>query len=186
MSGVLFPSLQFRQFYDYEIRQFTIQAGLLQPCGTNSVTIKAAELELETMAYWLIYLPANYHDVFYSSTCDPNLAIPTQITGGVGEAMALVIMRKLFGATGIDRINPSPSSQSADFEMDIIQNGKKVHALVESKGSNRVYRRYPPLRTVHYGAWQLIKTRLAKTSAISGYLIITSYPAKTCFVIKVF
>jgi len=173
------------RFYDYAIRQFSLSGNSLQPYGTPlSTTIGALEIELQTISHWWIYLAANYHDSFYHISFDASRAIPTQVTGAVGESLALVIMQRLYHARNIRRITPHPSSKTADFEMDINLNKQKIHALVESKGSN-VRRRSPPFQTVSQGAAQLLATRFAHPSQV-GYLIITSYPAKTCFVIRVF
>ena len=171
--------------YDYNVKQFSLLSGSLQPSTNSVIRVSAVEIEMETELYWWIYLPANYHDSFYHETFDSSRAIPTQVTGGVGEAFALVMMRKLYDADQVDKIMPHPSSKSADFEMKIIENGRKVHALVESKSSNNLYYHRPPKRIIFEGAWQLVKTN-SKVYANSGFLIITSYPAKTCFIIKVF
>lgn len=90
----------------------------------------------------------------------------------------------MYGARNVRSITPHPSSKTADFEMDINLGGRKVHALVESKGSN-VNSSEPNLQTVAYGATQLIATQYAHPSG-AGYLIITSYPRHQCFVIRVF
>lgn len=149
-----------------------------------SKTIGALEIEFQTINHWWIYLAANYHDSFYNISFDATRAIPTQVTGAVGESLALVIMQRLYQARNIRRITPHPSSRTADFEMDIDVNKRKVHALVESKGSN-VNHTHPPFQTVRQGAAQLLATRFAHPSG-AGYLVIASYPARTCFVIKVF
>jgi hypothetical protein len=185
MSRILFPSLIANPSYNYTIEHFSLVTGSLIPVSPSTTTnLGALEIEMETKIYWWIYLPANYHDSFYHTYFNSNKAVPTQVTGAVGEALALVIMRKVFQAKNVRRITPHPSSKSADFEMDIIENGKWVHAYVESKGSNRPYS-YPPYQTVMQGGFQVVKTNFFQ-KARSGYLIITSYPSKTCFVIKVF
>lgn len=186
MGKIAFPSLIVNPSYDYTIKQFSLLTGSLQPIGAAyTTTVGALEIEMETKIYWWIYLPANYHDSFYHASFNSTKAIPTQVTGAVGEALALVIMRKLYQAKNVRRITPHPSSRSADFEMDIVENGQQVHALVESKGSNRPHNN-PPLRTVYLGAYQLVKTHSCTRQPSTGYLIITSYPSKTCFAIKVF
>jgi len=186
MSRISFPSLIANPTYNYTIEQFSLVTGLLIPVmPPSTTTVGALEIEMETKIYWWIYLPANYHDSFYHTSFNSNKAIPTQVTGAVGEALALVIMRKMFQAKNVRRITPHPSSKSADFEMDIIENGKQVHALVESKGSNRPYSS-PPMRTVYQGAYQLVKTSYYIPKPNTGYLLITSYPSRTCFAIKVF
>lgn len=173
------------KFYDYTIDQYVIRNGSLQSYGTPSNrTIGALEIELQTINHWWIYLAANYHDSFYYTSFNSTRAIPTQVTGAVGESLALVIMQRLYRARNIRRIIPHPSSKTADFEMDIHLNRRMVHALVESKGSN-INRNYPPLQTVYQGASQLFATRRAHPSR-AGYLVITSYPARRCFVIRVF
>ena len=185
MSRIVFPALHVSPLYDYAIRQYSLVSGSLQPIGKIlKTTVTAIEVEMATKIYWLIYLPANYHDSFYHISFDSTKAIPTQVTGAVGEALTLVIMQKFYRAKNIVKITSTPSSKTADFEMDIIEKGQQVHALVESKGSNRLLRN-PPMRTVYEGALQLVQTQYAKP-ANSGYLIIVSYPSKTCFVIKVF
>ena len=185
MSRIVFPSLIATPQYDYEIKQFSFSAGKLQRNGRSSTaTVRAIEIENETNVYWWIYLPASYHDSFYHIRFHPPREVPTQITGGVAEALSLIVMKKLFQAKNIARITPRPSSRTADFEIDIVENGQQVHALVESKGSNRPHKK-PPKGTVLDGMLQLRTTNYIK-SATSGYLIITSYPSKTCFVIKVF
>jgi len=173
------------KFYDYTIDQYVIRNGLLRSYGTPSNrTVGALEIELQTINHWWIYLAANYHDSFYNTSFDSTRAIPTQVTGAVGESLALVIMQRLYSATNIRRITPHPSSKAADFEMDIYINRNKIHALVESKGSN-VRRNYPPMQTVYQGASQLFATRRAHPSG-AGFLVITSYPARRCFIIRVF
>lgn len=173
------------KFYDYTIDQYILRHNSLQPYGTSSSrTIGALEIELQTINHWWIYLAANYHDSFYHTSFDSTRAIPTQVTGAVGESLALVIMQRLYQARNIRRITPHPSSKTADFEMDMYVNRRKVHALVESKGSN-VRRNYPSMQIVSQGASQLFATRRAHPSG-AGYLVITSYPARRCFVIKVF
>jgi hypothetical protein len=185
MSGIVFPALIAAPQYIYKIRQFSFSSGNLRRVGhTSTSTVRAIEIENETKTYWWIYLPASYHDSFYHIRFGPPREVPTQVTGAVAEALSLIIMRKLFQARNIARITPRPSSRTADFEMDIIENGKQVHALVESKGSNRPHR-VPPNGVVLDGILQLRTTSYVK-SATSGYLTITSYPSKTCFVIKVF
>jgi hypothetical protein len=183
--SIVFPTLIATPQYDYKIRQFSFFSGNLQAVGRSSTsTVRAIEIENETNIYWWIYLPASYHDSFYHIRFHPPREVPTQVTGAVAEALSLIVMKKMFQAKNIDRITPRPSSRTADFEMDIVENGQQVHALVESKGSNRPHRR-PPKGTVLDGALQLRITSYIKP-ATSGYLIITSYPSKTCFVIKVF
>jgi hypothetical protein len=170
--------------YGYDIRQFQLFGDSLQPTTSFPTTIDAIEIEMQTNSHWWIYLAADYHNSFYYTLFDSSRAIPTQVTGAVGEAMALVIMEKLYQAANIIRITPHPSSQSADFEMDIIESGQSVHALVESKASNVVLNN-PPMQTVSSGLSQLLATRRCRPNS-AGYLIITSYPGKACFVIKVF
>jgi len=185
LSRIIFPSLIAKPQYDYQIKEFTLSAGNLQSVGPSSTsTVGAAEIEFETKGYWHILLPASYHDSFYHMRFHPPREVPTQVTGAVAEALSLIIMKKLFKAKKIERITSRPSSRTADFEMDIVENGQQVHAFVESKGSNRPQRK-PPRGTIADGALQLRATVSIKPAA-SGYLIITSYPSKICFVIKVF
>lgn len=184
ISTVVFSPILPRS-YDYTIAEYDFSTGRLQNVGVASaLTIRAIEIEFQTTNHWWIYLASNYHDSFYYTYFDPRKAIPTQVTGAVGESLAVVIMQRMYGARNVRPITPHPSSKTADFEMDIILNGRIVHALVESKGSN-VNNSEPNLQTVAYGAAQLIATQHAHPSG-TGYLIITSYPAHRCFVIKVF
>lgn len=185
MSRIVFPPLIATPQYDYKIRQFSFLFGKLQPVGRSSTsTVRAIEIENETNIYWWIYFPASYHDSFYHIRFGPPREVPTQVTGAVAEALSLIVMKRLFQAKNIDKITPRPSSKTADFEMDIVENRQQVHALVESKGSNRPHKK-PPKGMVLDGTLQLRTTSYIKP-ATSGYLIITSYPSKTCFVIKVF
>lgn len=190
MAGIVFPPLISTSQYPYKVKQFAFSSGRLQRVGgTSTSVVNTFEIENETNTYWWIYLPASYHDSFYHVRFDPPREVPTQVTGAVAEALSLIIMRDLFQATNIYRITTRPSSRTADFEMDIIENGKRIHALVESKGSNRSHRT-PPRGVVLDGTVQLRATSRVKQHfshpTISGYLIITSYPSRTCFVIKVF
>jgi len=167
------------------ISQYVMRGSTLQKIRTaKTQTISALEIELEAIRYWWIYLPSNYHDSFYYTYFNPTQAIPTQVTGAVSDSISLIIMRALYQAKNILKITPHPSSKSADFEMDIIENGQTVHAIVESKGSNRRLHQ-PPWRVVSDGARQLLATRHIHPAS-SGFLIITSYPTRNCFLIKVF
>jgi len=173
------------RFYDYTIVQYDLRSGTLQQIGSPfSITVGAIEIEYQTDNHWWIFLAANYHDSFYYANFDPTKAIPTQVTGAVGESLAIVFMQRLYYARNVRRITPHPSSKAADFEMDINLNGQVVHTLVESKGSN-VNSPHPYFPTIAHGTLQLLASRRAHRSG-AGYLIITSYPAKRCFVIKVF
>lgn len=130
-------------------------------------------------------MAANYHDSFYYTSFDPTKSIPTQVTGAVGESLAVVIMQRLYQAKNVRRITPHPSSRAADFEMNITLNGQRIHALVESKGSN-INSDQPYFPIVTYGTAQLLATRHSGHRSGAGYLVISSYPARKCFVIRVF
>lgn len=149
-----------------------------------TLTIGAIEIEYQTINHWWIYLASNYHDSFYYIYYDPVKSIPTQVTGAVGESLAVVIMKRLYRARNVIPITPHPSSRTADFQMDINLNGRMVHTLVESKGSN-VNSDQPYFPTVTHGTAQLLATRHAHLSG-AGFLVISSYPAHRCFVIRVF
>ena len=123
--------------YDYEVTEYDFTTGRLLEIGhPRTLGVGAIEIEYQTINHWWIYFPSNYHDSFYDTTFDPTKSIPTQVTGAVGESIAIILMERWFNAIHIQRLTPHPSSKTADFRMDIKIDGQWVHAIVESKGSN--------------------------------------------------
>lgn len=171
--------------YDYEVTEYDFASGTLRQAGQpRNLGIGAIEIDHETHNHWWIYYPSNYHDSFYDISFDPTKSIPTQVTGAVGESIAIILMERWFNATNVQRITPHPSSKTADFKMDIQIGGHWVHTLVESKGSN-ASRGRPYLPAMTQGIIQLLATRLVHY-AEAGFLITTSYPSRRISLIKVF
>jgi len=182
MAGVLLPPW-FNQ-YQYNIRVYDDPNDLKNPSHNTIMNITAIQIELETNTYWWIILPNDYHDSFFRIIQPAQLQTPTQITGGVGESLSLAAMRHVFQPRNIRNLSPTPSSKMADYEMDVVLNNQVVHALVESKATNDVWRN-PRKTKVRDATIQLTATR-QQIPAQAGFVVVTSYPAQTIFIVQVF
>jgi hypothetical protein len=149
----------------------------------------ALEIELETTNHWWIFETATYHDSFFNNWVDPDMAIPTQVAGAVGEALAVLAMEKLWGARLVDKVTPHPSSRSADFWMQLdSRDGSLENILVESKATN-ARGNSPSRATVTYALSQLLDSQTAmERDGIRIqrlFVIITAFRARTLFVVEV-
>ena len=170
--------------YTYNVNLYSNSRNLRNPTFQTTISLDGFDIEFEKRSYWLLYLSSTYHDSFFHTRIPRAFSIPTQVTGAVGEILAINIMRDLFQATNIDTITPNPSRRSADYEMDIIENKIPVHAVVEVKASNKPLVR-PGRTVVTQAIIQLNRSRWV-VGAEAGYIVYTSFPSQICFVIKVF
>lgn len=181
------PSLPWLRSYAYSVQQYSYTNGKLQTVGSPFRQIfRAADIDREARTFWWIYLPANYHNSFYYNLFHKMKAIPTQATGAVGDSIAVILMKRLFGAYDVHAITPHPSSQSADFKMKMLDvNGQIINVAVESKGTNNAYDKPPPF-LLRQGSDQLAGTQqLVNLSFGAKFLIVTSYRSKKSFIIRV-
>lgn len=135
-SALSFLPIRFRS-YDYQVDLQRAPGSTLPPHpNIPPARITSSSIETETKLRWFIIRPSMYHYAFFHATSPANLQIPTQVTGGVAEAITLRVFEIAFNANNIEPISEKPRSKTADFAMDIQWSGLFIHVLVESKGSN--------------------------------------------------
>ena len=172
------------QSYDYQVWYYASPNSLQRPTWIRLDTISGFEIEFEPLNYWWVLLSSSYHDSFFSNSCPPRLAVPTQITGSIGETFSLAMMRhNPWDAQNIQHLSPTPSSKMADYSMDVKINGIYESAIVEAKAANRALSK-PDKRTV-VEAWTQIYETNKQVNAKNGFVVITSYPSNLIFIVKV-
>ena len=175
-----------RRSYQYNVKGYDYINGRLSVSAPDLLTqIFARDVEFETFNHWFVHRPSYYHEHFYASTVDMDKAIPTQITGAIGESVAVVLFTNLMLARNIQKIRERPSSKTADFSMDIQNGNRQEHILVESKGSNSVYSG-PPSVPLSNAVQQLDETEAHHHRHVDRrFVVITCFPTHLIFQVEV-
>lgn len=95
---------------------------------------------------WQLAEPSTYHSQFWHRLVDPQKTVPTHVTGGVGETLALISCRALFEATSDYAIFPVPVSKTADFLINVKHEGKRKSAILEVKSTQKYDVWYPGVK----------------------------------------
>ncbi len=172
--------------YNYEVLEYTFSGGQLTRSGSGSVSLTGLELELESTTYWELLAPAIYHDMFFHRwRYLPQRTDMPQITGSVGEIVAVLAMRQRYGAANVQPLHPTPRRRSADFAMELPNDGGWDATVVEVKSTNRNLVR-PDLSRIAEGAVQVtITLTQARQRYVRGFVALVSHPGHRIFVAEV-